>query len=111
MTSERPEPPAPPAPHEPARAPTDLARLVDLVARLRAPDGCPWDREQTLADLRAYLLEEAHEIAAALDSGDPDALAGELGDLLFQIAFLARLAEESGAFRLADAIDRGRRPR
>ena len=71
MTSERPEPPAPPAPHEPARAPTDLARLVDLVTRLRAPDGCPWDREQTLADLRAYLLEEAHETAAALDSRRP----------------------------------------
>jgi ATP diphosphatase len=89
---------------QPAR--TDLARLLDLVARLRAPDGCPWDREQTLADLRAYLLEEAHETAAAIDHGDLGALAGELGDLLFQTAFLARLGEEAGAFTLGDAIDR-----
>jgi MazG family protein len=85
---------------------TDLARLVDLVARLRAPDGCPWDREQTFADLRAYLLEEAHETAAALDREDLDELAGELGDLLFQVAFLTRLAEERGAFCLADVVER-----
>ena len=91
-------------PSQPAR--TDLARLSDLVARLRAPDGCPWDREQTLADLRAYLLEEAHETAAAIDHGDLAALAGELGDLLFQVAFLARLAEEAGAFTVADVVDR-----
>jgi MazG family protein len=91
-------------PSQPAR--TELARLSDLVARLRAPDGCPWDREQTLADLRAYLLEEAHETAAAIDHGDLAALAGELGDLLFQVAFLARLAEEAGAFTVADVVDR-----
>ena len=48
----------------------DLQKLVDLVARLRAPDGCPWDREQTLPDVRAYLLEEAHELAGAIDAGD-----------------------------------------
>jgi MazG family protein len=84
--------------------PTDLRRLTDLVARLRAPDGCPWDREQTVRDLRAYLLEEAHEVAAAIDSGDRAALAGELGDLLFQAAFLARLAEEEGAFTVAEPI-------
>ena len=91
-------------PAEPTRA--DLGRLVELVRRLRAPDGCPWDREQTLADVRAYLLEEAHEAAAAIDSGDLDALAGELGDLLFQAAFIARLGEEAGAFTAADAIER-----
>ncbi len=90
----------------PPSAPTDLARLLALVTRLRAPDGCPWDREQTLGDLRAYLLEEAHETAAAIDRGDLDALAGELGDLLFQAAFVARLAEERGGFKLSDAIDR-----
>jgi ATP diphosphatase len=83
----------------------DLQKLVDLVARLRAPDGCPWDREQKLADTRAYLLEEAHEAAAALDGGDWGELAAELGDLLFQIAFIGRLAEESGAFTLAGAIE------
>lgn len=87
----------------PTRA-TDLARLTALVARLRAPDGCPWDREQTVPDLRAYLLEEAHEVAAAIDSGDRAALSGELGDLLFQVAFLARLAEEEGSFTLAEPI-------
>lgn len=86
--------------------PTDLARLLALVARLRAPDGCPWDREQTLPDLRAYLLEEAHETADAIDRGDLEALAGELGDLLFQAAFVARLAEEAGAFTAADSIAR-----
>jgi ATP diphosphatase len=88
-----------------APAPPDLQKLVDLVARLRAPDGCPWDREQKLADTRAYLIEEAHEAAAALDAADAGELAAELGDLLFQIAFIGRLAEESGAFTLAQAID------
>lgn len=88
-----------------AFAATDLARLTALVARLRAPDGCPWDRDQTLPDLRAYLLEEAHEVAAALDSGDRSELAGELGDLLFQIVFIARLVEEAGGFALGAALD------
>jgi nucleoside triphosphate diphosphatase len=90
--------PAPPAP-------PDLQKLVDLVARLRAPDGCPWDREQGLGSVRAYLLEEAHELAGAIDSGDWDELAEELGDLLFQAAFLGRLAEEAGAFPLSAAVD------
>lgn len=97
--------PAPESPAPAATTPTDLARLTALVARLRAPDGCPWDREQTLPDLRAYLLEEAHETAAALDSGDRAELAGELGDLLFQVAFIARLVEESGGFALGAALD------
>jgi MazG family protein len=83
----------------------DLQKLVDLVARLRAPDGCPWDREQTLPDVRAYLLEEAHELAGAIDGGDWDELAEELGDMLFQAAFIGRLAEEAGAFRLSQVID------
>jgi ATP diphosphatase len=87
------------------KGPPDLQKLIDLVARLRAPDGCPWDREQKLPDTRAYLLEEAHEAAAALDAGDARELAGELGDLLFQIAFIGRLGEESGAFTLAGAIE------
>jgi ATP diphosphatase len=83
----------------------DLQKLVDLVARLRAPDGCPWDREQTLASVRAYLIEEAHELAGAIDSGDPDEIAEELGDMLFQAAFIGRLGEEAGAFTAAGAID------
>ena len=83
----------------------DLQKLVDLVARLRAPDGCPWDREQTLPDIRAYLLEEAHELAGAIDGGDWQELGEELGDMLFQVAFIGRLAEEAGAFRLSQVID------
>jgi MazG family protein len=83
----------------------DLQKLVDLVARLRAPDGCPWDREQTLPDVRAYLLEEAHELAGAIDGGDWDELAEELGDMLFQVAFVGRLAEEAGAFSVSQVID------
>lgn len=78
----------------------DLEALRHLVRRLRSPEGCPWDRKQTLADIRTYLLEEAHEVAAAIDSGDPASLAEELGDLLFQIAFIGVLAEERGDFDL-----------
>ena len=82
--------------------------LLELVRRLRAADGCPWDREQTLESVRAYLLEEAHEAAAAIDDAvaghGPDALREELGDLLFQVAFIGRLAEERGDFHLRDSI-------
>jgi nucleoside triphosphate diphosphatase len=87
-------------------AATDLARLLALVERLRAPDGCPWDREQTLADLRAYLLEEAHETADAIDRDDWDGLASELGDLLFQVAFLTTLAGERGEFAPHEPLQR-----
>ena len=73
-----------------------LERLRRLVARLRGPDGCPWDRQQTLADLRAYLVEEAHEAAAAIDDDDPPALGEELGDLLFLVVFAAELLREQG---------------
>lgn len=96
----------PPIPEEPSQleaagAPGgDLESLRRLVRRLRAPDGCPWDRKQTLPDLRTYLLEEAHEVAAAIDGGDRAELAGELGDLLFQVAFIGVLGEEEGEFDL-----------
>ncbi len=83
-----------------------LGRLSDLVARLRGPDGCPWDREQRLADLRAYLIEEAHEAAAAIDGGDPVEIGDELGDLLFMTAFVADLAREAGGPTLDEIIDR-----
>lgn len=86
------------------RSNADLHRLVALVERLRAPDGCPWDRKQGLGEVRAYLLEEAHELAEAVDSGDWGAIGEELGDLLFQAAFVARLGEEAGALTAADAI-------
>ncbi len=84
------------------------ARLDDLIrimATLRGPDGCPWDRVQTLASLRPFLLEETYEALEALDAGDPAGLREELGDLLFEIVFLARIAEEQGDFTIADAID------
>lgn len=86
-------------------ASADIEKLRRLVARLRSADGCPWDREQTLEDVRAFLLEEAHEAAAAIDGGDLKELSGELGDLIFQAVFAARLAEEEGAFALGDVID------
>ncbi|HWP66652.1 MAG TPA: nucleoside triphosphate pyrophosphohydrolase [Candidatus Limnocylindria bacterium] len=76
--------------------------LVDIMARLRAPGGCPWDREQTLATLRPYVLEEAYEVVDAIDRGDPQALCEELGDLLLQIVFQAEIARESGQFTAAD---------
>jgi MazG family protein len=101
--SEPTHPPATARPSGTARA--DLGPLLDLVERLRAPGGCPWDREQGLAEVRAYLLEEAHELAAAIDGGSWQEIAGELGDLLFQAAFIGRLAAEAGAFELAAVID------
>ena len=76
--------------------------LVTIMDRLRGPDGCPWDREQTYATLRRYLLEECYEVADAIDGLDPDKLREELGDLLFQIVFHTTLASEAGQFTLAD---------
>ncbi|MCF8034104.1 MAG: nucleoside triphosphate pyrophosphohydrolase [Desulfarculaceae bacterium] len=82
-----------------------LARLVELVARLRAPDGCPWDREQTPASAAAYLLEEAYEAVEAIETGDPAETVGELGDLLFQVVFQAQLLAEAGQGGLNGIID------
>jgi len=85
--------------------PDDLFReLVSIMARLRAPDGCPWDREQTLPDLARYLREEADEVAAAVEGGDPRDVQEELGDLLFNIIHAARIAEERGEFDMSDVI-------
>ena len=75
------------------------------MAQLRSPDGCPWDREQTLATLRPYLLEETYEALEAIDHGDMAGLREELGDLLLEVVFLSRIAEESGTFSVVDAID------
>jgi MazG family protein len=80
-----------------------LDDLVRIMATLRSPGGCPWDREQTLGSLRPFLLEETYEALVALDHGDMAGLREELGDLLFEIVFLARIAEEGGHFTLADA--------
>lgn len=78
--------------------PAALIRLLEIMARLRGPDGCPWDREQTLDSLRTFLLEETHEVLEAMEVGEAAPLREELGDLLFQIVFQSRIAEERGWF-------------
>jgi len=83
----------------------DLARLARIMATLRAPEGCPWDREQSLETLRHYLLEEAHEVLEVMTTADVGAHCEELGDLLLQIAFQAQIRSESGDFALADVVD------
>jgi tetrapyrrole methylase family protein/MazG family protein len=78
--------------------------LMDIVARLRAPGGCPWDREQTHESLKRNLLEESYEVIEAIDQGDPTVLSEELGDLLVQVAFHADIANEAGDFQLEDVL-------
>ena len=73
--------------------------------RLRAPDGCPWDREQTPASLRPFVLEETYEVLEAIENGSPAHLCEELGDFLFEAVFLAQMSEEAGDFGIGDAID------
>lgn len=82
----------------------DFQTLIDIVQRLRAPGGCPWDREQTHASLKRNLLEECYEVLEAIDQGEAGPLAEELGDLLVQIAFHADIAREAGEFTLADVL-------
>ena len=84
--------------------PSSFENLVAIMDRLRDPGGCPWDREQTYRTLRGYLVEECHEVAEAIDLGDRRGLCEELGDLLFQIVFLSRLAKEEGHFEAADVV-------
>jgi tetrapyrrole methylase family protein/MazG family protein len=82
-----------------------FAALEEIVARLRAPDGCPWDREQTHASLRRFLIEEAYEALAALDEGIPAKLREELGDVLLQIMLHSQIAAEEGDFTVHDVIE------
>lgn len=84
-------------------APTEFQRLIDIVARLRAPDGCPWDREQTIDSLKPYVLEETYEVLEAIDAHDHAGLCEELGDFLFEAVFVAQLEAEAGHFTIADA--------
>ncbi len=88
---------SPPNPNSPG-----IDRLVAIVAQLRAPDGCPWDREQTHASLRGGLLEEAYEVVSAIDNADDENLREELGDLLLQSVFHAQIAAEEGRFDFND---------
>src|ERR1043165_1719255 len=79
--------------------------LLRIMAKLRSPDGgCPWDREQTFATIAPYTIEEAYEVADAIERGALDELRGELGDLLFQVVFHARMAEEARAFDFGDVV-------
>jgi len=80
--------------------------LADLVARLRAPDGCPWDAKQTMHTVRLYLLEEAYEVTDAIERGVGEEVCSELGDLLFQVVFIAYLGEERGEFDLVKVIEK-----
>ncbi|MGH7595679.1 MAG: nucleoside triphosphate pyrophosphohydrolase [bacterium] len=81
-----------------------FAKLVEIMARLRSPEGCPWDREQTHQSLRPYLLEETYEVLEALDQQNGDELRKELGDLLLQVVFHAQIAGEASSFTLSEVI-------
>lgn len=81
-----------------------FTELVAIMARLRAENGCPWDRQQTLATIKDYFLEEVYEAIEAIERDDATGLAEELGDVLFEVCFLARLAEEEGRFNVDDSL-------
>jgi ATP diphosphatase len=99
--SEKPNNPA-----DAVRAAGDIERLLDIMAALRTPGtGCPWDLEQTFATIAPYTIEEAYEVVDAIQRGDLIDLKDELGDLLLQVVFHARMAEEQGAFAFADVVD------
>jgi tetrapyrrole methylase family protein/MazG family protein len=93
----------PPTRPEPPGGFDDLVRIIGV---LRGPDGCPWDREQTPETLRKHVIEEAYEVVSAIEAGDPDALADELGDLLLQIVLQAQIASESEDFDIDDVTER-----
>lgn len=88
------------------RAGEEFTRLVELIARLRAPGGCPWDREQTHQSLKPMLLEEAYEVVEAIDEGDDEEFIGELGDLMLQVVFHSQIATEDNRFDVAEVIQR-----
>lgn len=89
----------------PDAAAAEFARLVEIIARLRAPDGCPWDRAQTSQTLRPYLVEETYEVLDALDAEDWPELQEELGDVLLQVVLHAQLMAEAGRFGIADVVE------
>ncbi len=102
----RPSPDVPAPDDRPPRrsAGNEFERLVEIMRTLRSPDGCPWDREQTLDSLRPFVLEEAYEVIDAIESGDRDELRDEIGDLVFEGVFLAQLCAEEDSFTIADAV-------
>src|SRR5439155_18114143 len=82
----------------------EFDRLVEIMATLRGPDGCPWDREQTIDTLKPFVLEETYEVLDAIDRHDHAALGEELGDFVFEAVFLAQLEAEHGHFTIADSL-------
>jgi MazG family protein len=86
------------------RAALEFARLIDIMATLRGPDGCPWDREQTIDTLKPFVLEETYEVLEAIDHHDHQHLREELGDFVFEAVFLAQLESEAGHFDIADSL-------
>src|SRR3954464_8728403 len=82
----------------------ELTRLIEIMATLRGPDGCPWDREQTIDTLKPFVLEETYEVLEGIDRHDHDALREELGDFVFEAVFLAQLESEEGHFGIADSL-------
>jgi len=95
----------PPGPVPTSQAGARLLDLIRVQARLRAPDGCPWDREQTHRTLARHLLEETHELLEAIDAGDDDAMRDELGDLLLQVTFHAQMAADDGRWDIDDVAE------
>ena len=91
---------------DPTIAARRFAELVELIARLRAPGGCPWDREQTHHTLKPMLLEEAYEVVEAIDEGNDEEFIGELGDLLLQVVFHSQIATEESRFDIAAVLER-----
>jgi len=96
---------SPPAKPDPSSVGERFARLVEIMARLRSPEGCPWDREQNFDTIKPYLLEETYEVMDAIDARDFNGLADELGDLLLQAVFFAQMASEEGRFNIGDSVD------
>lgn len=82
----------------------ELEKLLSLMARLRSPEGCPWDREQTMSSLRPFILEEAYELVEAIHRGEPAGIREELGDLLLEVVFVNQIAEEERLFEMSDVI-------
>src|SRR5215471_6791535 len=110
--SSRPRPSSPTSNRRSARtrravsdsASREFARLVEIMATLRSPEGCPWDREQTIDSLKPFVLEETYELVEAIDRHDHSALREELGDFLFEAVFVAQLESEEGHFTIADSL-------
>lgn len=97
--------PTPGTPPDPQRVGELFRKFCDVIARLRAPDGCPWDRQQTLATIKPYTLEETYELLEAIDSGDDHAIVEELGDVLLQVVLDAQIGADEGRFDIVEVLE------